>query len=168
MATELKPGIYDANVSDYGVTETKKGDPMAMIRFQYLDQDGDMHFATWYGTFTHEKSKEISCDVLALCGYSSNNLADLAKGKGSGVLSEHKKVSITLTAEEWEGKTRIKVKYVNPPGGSGFRSQMTHADAVKKFAGVSLGAAMIEAKKKYGKEIKNEAPTFDSEEPIPF
>lgn len=165
---DVKAGIFEAKVSDYGVTETKKGDPMAMIRFQYQDAEGDNHFATWYGTFGSEKAQEISCEVLALCGYTSTNLADLAKGAGSGVLKEGKVVSITLVAEEWEGKTRIKVKYVNPPGGAGFRNQLTHTDAVKKFSGVSIGAAMAAAKKKHQKEVVNHAPKFDTDEPIPF
>lgn len=166
---ELKPGIYEAKVSDYGVAETKKGDPMAMMRFTYADGDGDNHFITWYGTFGSEKSKEISCQALALCGYTSSNLADLAKGKGSNVLDESRLVSITVAQEDWEGKTRMKVKYVNPAGGAGFRNQLTHQDAVKKFKGVSIGAAMAEAKKKHTtKAIVNHVPTFETDEPVPF
>lgn len=168
MSQEIKAGVYEAKVSDYGLTTTKKGDPMAMIRFQFVDGDGASHFITWYGTFTHEKAQEISCEVLALCGYASTNLADLAKGAKSGVLNENKVVSITLAPEEWEGKSRMKVKYVNPAGGSGFRSQLSHGDAVQKFKGVNIGAAMAAAKKKHQKEIVNHAPTIDKDEPIPF
>jgi hypothetical protein len=168
MAQEIKAGTYEAKVNDFGLTETKKGDPMAMIRFQYQDSEGDQHFITWYGTFVHEKAQEISCETLALCGYTSNNIADLAKGAQSGVLNQNKVVSITIAGEEWEGKVRMKVKYVNPVGGAGFRSQLTHADAVQKFKGVNIGAAMSAAKKKHTKEIVNHAPQFNSEEPIPF
>ena len=168
MATEAKPGIYEAKINDYGVSTTKKGDPMAMLRFSYADSDGNNHFVTWYGTFGTDKSAEISCEALAICGYSSSNLADLAKGAGSGVLDENRVVSITLANDEYQGKVRLKVKYVNAPGGSGFRSKMEHSEAVQAFKGVNIGAAMALAKKKHGKTIVNHAPTLDTEEEIAF
>jgi len=168
MADKGKPGIYEAKVTDFGVGTTKKGDPMAMVRFGYVDSDGDSHSATWYGTFGTEKSSEISCETLAVCGYTSNNLADLAKGAGSGVLDENRVVSLTLANDTYEGVTRLKIKYVNPPGGAGFRSSLEHSEAVKAFKGVNIGAAMAMAKKKHQKTIVNHAPVLDTDEEIAF
>lgn len=169
------PGVFEAKVVDYGVTKSKADKPMAMIRFIYSGEDGTDKFINWYGSFASEKSSEITCAALALCGWSTNNPADLAKGKGSGVLDETKTVSITLANEEYNGKTNLKVKYINPVGGAAFRNQIGQADAVKMFAGLNIGGIAAKARasqpKVEKKELKNFAPGADKkddEEPLPF
>jgi len=168
MSTELKSGTFEAKVKDYGVTKTRKGDPMAMVRFEIVDADGDGHNITWYGTFSSEKAAEITCEALAVCGWTTKNPADLAKGSGSGVLDEDKIISLTIASDTYEGKTRMKVKYVNPPGGGSFRNQMDHGEAVQMFNGLNLSGIAASVQKKHKKEVVNHAPKFDTEEPVPF
>ncbi len=166
MADKARPGQYEAKIVDYGVGTTKNGDPMAMVRFAFYDDDGDSHQMNWYGTFKHPKAAEISCEALAVCGLTTNTPADLAKGTGSGVLDENRTVSITLKNEEYNGEMRTKIAYINPPGGAGFRDAMEHPDAVKAFSGLNLGGVVAAARNKYKpREIPNYAP--DSE-PEPF
>ena len=164
MADKAKAGNFEAAISDYGVMKSKSGLPMAMIRFQIVDNDGDNHFLTWYGTFKEGKAAEITSEALAVCGMTSNNPADLAKGGGSGVLKDGGIVSITVKMEEWEGKVRPKIAYINPPGGAGFRDSMEHGEAVQMFAGMNLGGVMAEARKKHAP--KNHAPGANGETPF--
>ena len=161
----MKAGVYEAKVEDYAVGKTKKGDPMVMVRFQVYNTEGESHTVTWYGTFSSPKSQEITFEALAVCGMKTKNPAELTKGKGSGVLDEKKIVTLTLVSEEWEGKSRIKVKYINSPGGSGFRDKMSQADAAQLFNGLNLGGVAAAAQKK---QLVNHAPKLDTEEPIPF
>lgn len=168
MSSEAKPGIYEGKVVDYGIGTTKKGDPMAMVRFEFYDAEGAVHNMNWYGTFKHPKAAEISCEALAVCGWTTNNPADLAKGTGSGVLNEEKTVSLTLKNEEYNGEVKLKIAYINPPGGGGFRDSMEHPDAVQAFAGLNLGGVAAAARNKHVKKIPNMAPGMDSDEPIPF
>lgn len=165
---EIKAGVYTAQISDYAITKTKKGLPMAMIRLVFQDSEKESHSITWYGTFGSEKASEITCEALAVCGWTTNNPADLAKGFGSGVLAENKEISITVASEEWEGKTTMKVKYINPVGGQGFRDKMSQAEAAQLFSGLNLGGVAAAARKKHTKVIPNMAPKFDADEPIPF
>jgi hypothetical protein len=162
--TEIKAGVYDAKVIDYSVGKTKKGDPMVMVRFAIAENQA----LTWYGTFSSEKSAEITCEALAICGWSTKNPADLSKGKGSGVLDEKRTVSLTIAPDTYDGKTRMKIKYINPAGGGGFRDKMEHKEAVTLFNGLNLAGIAAAAQKKHKKEIVNHAPTLDTEEPIPF
>ena len=175
MANEITPGIFDAKVSDYGIGKTKKGDPMAMIRFSFTDKENNEHFINWYGTFVHPKAAEISCETLAVCGWTTNSPADLSKGAGSGVLDENRTISITLKSDTYDGKTSVKVAYVNPPGGAGFRDSMDQGDAVQAFSGLNLGGVAAAARKKYSsaavpRAIPNMAPNagIDTTEEIPF
>ncbi len=162
--SEIKAGTYEAKITDYAITKTKKGAPMAMIRFSFNENQS----ITWYGTFSSEKSSEITCEALAVCGWTTNNPADLAKGAGSGVLDENKAISIVLASEEWEGKTTMKVKYINQAGGSGFRDKMSQAEAAQLFSGLNLGGVAAAARKKHTKVLPNFAPKMDVDEPIPF
>lgn len=164
----IKAGTYEAKVVDYGVTKTKKGDPMVMVRFTIYDAEGSAHNITWYGTFSSPKSQEISSEALAVCGMKTKNFAELANGAGSGVLDQNKVVQLTVVNEEWEGKTRTKVKYINPPGGGGFRDKMSKADAAQLFSGLNLAGVAATAQKKFVKEVVNHAPKFEKNEPIPF
>lgn len=153
-----RPGVYESKIVDYGVMKTKADKPMVMIRFLYADESGTDQYINWYGGFSTEISAEITCKSLATCGWTTNNPADLAKGKGSGVLDEKRFLSITLANEEYNGKTSLKVKYINPPGGDGFRNKMSQADAVKMFAGMNLGGTAAKARAGQKKEIPNMAP----------
>lgn len=165
----IKPGTYEAKVVDYGVAKTKKGDPMVMVRFAvYPSETSVSQNITWYGTFSSPKAQEITSEALAICGMKTKNFAELANGAGSGVLDEKKVVSLTIVQEEWEGKTRTKVKYINQPGGSGFRDKMSKADAAQLFNGLNLAGVAAAAQKKHTKEVVNHAPKFDTDEPIPF
>lgn len=169
MAVNIKPGVHEAMVIDHGVTKSKTGTPMAVIRFEYMDTDADKHQINWYGSFKEGKAAEITCEALATCGWTTNKPSDLAKGAGSGVLDETSTVSITLGNEEYNGKVTTKVKYINPPGGAGFRNAIEHSDAVQMFNGLNLEGVAAAARKKHSpKEPKNHAPQFDSSEPIPF
>ena len=165
---EIKAGVFQAKVVDYGVTKSKAGDPMVAVRFQIFDTEGQSHNITWYGSFKSPKSQEISAEALAVCGMKTKNFAELTGGAGSGVLDENRIVSLTLANEEWNGNVRLKVKYINPVGGSGFRDKMDKADAAKLFNGLNLSGVAATAQRKHIKEIVNHAPKFEAEEPIPF
>lgn len=171
-----KPGVYSAKVTDYGVGKTKSGLPMAMIRFEYEDQMNETQAINWYGTFKEGKAAEITSEALAVCGMSTNNPAELVKGQGSGVLDEDKIVSITLKNDTYNGVTKLKVAYVNPPGGGGFRDTLDQGEAAQMFAGLNLGGVMAAARNKHKSKVVNHAPgasngpepTFDENEEIPF
>jgi hypothetical protein len=169
MEKKQKPGTYEATVTKHGISVTKAGKPMATIRFKYKDDEGHDQFITWFGSFASDKATEITAEALAVCGMTSNNPADLTKPVESGVLDTTRKVQLTCDFEEYNGERRFKVKYVNPIGGASFRNAMSETDAVKAFAGLNVGGALAAARKKYpAPQVKNHAPTFDADEPIPF
>jgi len=169
MSETIKPGIFEGNVVDYGIGKTKNKDPQAMVRFEFMDGENDKHNITWYGSFKAGQASEITCEALAVCGMTSSNPADLAKGKGSGVLQEDLCISLTLKVNDYNGKTSIQVAYINPPGGGGFRDVMEHGEAVQAFAGLNLGGIMAAANKKHGPKdtppVRNFAP--GAEPPMP-
>lgn len=166
---EIQPGTYDARVVDYGVIETKAGKPGVTVKFEFADQDGTMQRLSWWGYFASERNSEITCETLAILGWSTNDPSDLAQGAGSGILDEEKEVSIVVAPETWEGVTRMKIKYINALGGT--MERMEKAEAKKLFNGMNLSGLAAAARKKHGagqKTVPNMAPKFDDSEEIPF
>jgi len=157
MAQEIIAGQFDAKVADYGIGTTQQNKPMAMVRFDYLDKDNHPHSINWYGSFNEGKAMEITAEALTLMGFRGTNPADLAAGSGSGVLNEQNQVSITIKPDTYDGKTRMKVAYVNPLGGGGFRDLMDKGAAVQAFSGINCGAAFAAAQQKVGQQ--NQPPT---------
>lgn len=145
-----KPGKYVAHVIDADIWKNNKGNPVAVVAFGYTDDEGNPQQISWMGQTTGG-AREITVNTLVLLGFSSNNLADLTRGKE--VFNHDSPYEIVLENEIYEGKTRTRVKYVNLPGGSGFREKMSREEAVQLTAGLNLGADFMQARQKLGKPV---------------
>jgi hypothetical protein len=161
----IEPGYYDARLVDYGLTKSKAGLPMAFLKFEFTDDHGGLQSLSYFGSFKEGKAAEITCEALAVCGWTTNNPADLAKGIESGVLKKGAVVSITVEMNTWEGKTSPRIKYINPIGSGGVKNILNPQDAAQAFGGMDLRAVAQAAKNKY----KNvQPPKLDEDEGLNF
>lgn len=120
---------YRATIVSHAISETKAGDPQAVITLSY-DSDGPKSI-TWYGSFK-EKALPHTLKALLVCGLQGNN--------PSGALEIGKEVYITIGDEAGsDGKMRTKVKWINPVGG--FRKVMPQDLAKSKLSALE-GAVM--------------------------
>ena len=44
----VKPGTYKATIQNHAISETKGGNPQAVVSFLF-EADGSQHSITWYG-----------------------------------------------------------------------------------------------------------------------
>lgn len=90
-----------------------KGTPQVAVLFAILD-DGPHkgRRLTWMGYFT-EDAVDRTVDALRYCGFKGDELAALPTQKLD------QEVSITVEHEEYDGKTRAKIAWVNAAGGGG-------------------------------------------------
>lgn len=151
----VKPGRYTAKVVDHGVTETKGGLPQATVRFSFETPDGPREL-TWFGSFK-ELAVEHTIKALVACGLRGNN--------PGGDLEIGKEVSIVVAIDQNQnGDDRNVIQWVNPLGGILNKVEPSKAKAMlERFSG-----AVMAFKEKNGLNAKNVAPTFDSNEEIPF
>lgn len=119
---KIPEGRHLAKVIDYGLGETKGGEPQVLVQFKL---EGDGSEITWFGSLKEGRASEITIDALLVMGFSGGDLLTLEGGAGSGVLDEKKSVSITVEAEEYQGKTQHKVRWVNPADGGGTKRKLT-------------------------------------------
>jgi hypothetical protein len=127
----VKPGTYRATILNHAISETKGGDPQAAVTFSF-EADGKSHTMTWFGSFKEGKAREITIKALLTCGLKGNNPA--------GELDIGKEVSIVVEDEVGQdGKTRTRIRWVNPIGGV---KNVMPADAAKAKLSDLVGAVM--------------------------
>jgi hypothetical protein len=140
----IKQGTYLAKVISHAISETKGGNPQAVVKFS-LDADGPKTL-TWYGSFS-EKAIEITVKALLACGLQGNNPA--------GALEIGKEVSIVVEIEKDEnGKERNKVRWVNSVHEI---KNVIPQDAAKAKLSALEGAVMM-ARQKLGVSDSDEIP----------
>lgn len=103
----IEAGTYKATVFSHAISETKKGEPQAVIAFSFSDKNGPQKIH-YYGSFS-EKARQYTIKNLITCGLKENNPA--------GALEIGKEVEIVIDVEfDENGKERAKVKFINEPG----------------------------------------------------
>lgn len=139
----IEAGKYIAKILDHAISETKAGDPQAVVTFGF-----DGHKLKWYGSFKAGKAAEITIKALIVCGLKGNNPA--------GDLDIGKEVSITVADETGsDGVTRTKVKWVNSLGG-GLKNVVTQDLARAKLS--ALEGAVFAARSSSGVEDTSDIP----------
>lgn len=93
---------------------SKTGNEQIGVRFEFLD--GDRGSITWYGYFT-DKAWLYTVENLKTCGWDGKSLAAL-DGMGT------REVELVLVEDNYDGTPRLKVKYINAPGGGGLAMKM--------------------------------------------
>jgi len=127
----LKPGKYPVKITNYGISDGKIA-PQVMIEFMH--QDGES--ITWYGSLS-ERASQQTLKALINCGLNTTEIADLAAGPASGALDMKTMVQITVEESTYNGKTRTKVKWINPLSSAKFEATMTKDEAKKKLGNFS-------------------------------
>lgn len=119
----MTPGIHRGIVTAWALGTTSKGGEQVAVTFQLPDSENET--IVWRGYFT-EKSTDITFKALRAMGWQGDDLADLSSIEGH-------EASLTIEPEEYEGKTFLKVRWVNPISGPVLKEQMA-PDAAKAFA----------------------------------
>jgi hypothetical protein len=171
------PGKYPAKIVDFGIWTGKDGTkaPSAVVMFEYKTPGGEVKQITWFGSF-NGGAREITVETLIRMGFTGKNGAELNQGNGSGVLNQAEDAfEIVLENDTYQGKTTCKVRYINLPGGGGFRAKMAEGEANVLMGGLNLSGDFAAARAQAGAPKPAPKPAapimqenFASQEDIPF
>lgn len=140
------PGRFRGKVTEHDLGRASTGNIQVAIGFAYEDNDGVAQRVVYYGSFT-KKSIDSEYGVLyalrnlgfdmAEQGFSDTAFAALAartkENPGGGALVG-READITVEHEEFDGKVRAKVAWVNAPGGGLMKERLEGASEVKNAA----------------------------------
>ena len=122
----LDAGTYRAQAIEAALGETDTGKEQVAVRFRFLDVEGEI---TWYGYFT-DKTLETTFKALRSAGWKGQDLMDLSDLCAPASTPE---VYLVIEHEEYEGKTRARVRWVNGAGGIALKKALDPNKA-KAFA----------------------------------
>lgn len=139
-------GTVRARAKEWGLGVSSSGKEQIAVMFELVGDHAGQTI-TWFGYFT-ENTVDRTLDSLRHCGWDSDNIAELDNLNAN-------EVELVLDEEEYEGKVRTKVKWVNRPARLMMKEQMTPA-AAAAFA-QRLRGKTVAHKQKYGAQPKPQA-----------
>lgn len=153
----LPEGTYRAHAGERLLGKTTKGFEQVAVEC-IVDQPGfEGQSITYYGFFS-EAAFQYAVNSLRAMGWEGDDLADLSTvGK--------KPFSIVVKHEEYEGKLRAKVQFVNGDGVA--MKNVMGTDEVKKFA-ASMRSKIAALSPTVRATPKAVAPTQNTTSDIPF
>lgn len=132
MSIEI--GRFNASAKDYGISETQGGKPQVFIQFRVEFPSGPEEM-TWYGSLNEGTARDITLKALLAVGFVGNDLGKLLDGVDGGAIPVGAQASVVTGENVYNGKTTIKINWVNAIGGG----QAQHVD---KGAGLAQLAKM--------------------------
>lgn len=157
MSNIIPEGTYRARCLETDLGSSKTGKEQIMMNFQ-ITEEGQWCGKHWSGYFYFsDKAADYTFEKMRNAGWQGDDLADLSSLSPSNV-----ECLIVISHEEYEGKTRVKIDYVNKLGGGVKMADPMDAAKRKAFAERMRGKAI--ASKQYQVEI----PKNDKGDVIPF
>lgn len=141
----ISAGIHKAKLVGHAISETKDGNPQAVIVFS-VESDGKSEIVTYFGSLTHEKVIPHTLKALIICGLKGSNPA--------GFLELGKEVMLTIEHQEYKGKTQAQVRWINPVAAT--KRAIPKDLAMSKLAALE-GAVML-ARQNLGIDTSEEIP----------
>ena len=112
----LSDGTHVGTLIKYQMTKSKQDRMQISLRFGIRDDDNSKHELTYYGSF-EGKARKFTIQALLNCGLKSfDDTYMLFEGKG---LQLGIKCRLVLAWEDVNGKSVLKIKWVNRQGGFG-------------------------------------------------
>lgn len=134
MGTQL--GSFRARAIEGAAGYTANGNKQVGILFEILEGPYAGKSFQWNGYFT-DNAKQATFDALFALGWDGRDFVEFA-----GITTNE--VPVTLEEDTYEGKTRIRVGWVNRQGGVAVKTRMSPAQAdelIAEFAADIAAAA---------------------------
>lgn len=150
----MREGTYAAKIKNYGVSKPfgNAKRPSIFIQFE-LDAGGKTESIYWWGSMEDRKPNstatkqpyEITIQTLIKMGLKGTDPYAVADN-APGVLSVFQEYELVIEPNTHNGKTNMRVKYINLPGEGGVRAKLSASEA-KMMAGFDFGASVLAARK---------------------
>ncbi len=119
----IAAGRFRARPTDGDWGFSNNGNEFVQVTFKILEGADEGKHVSWWGYFTKEGNSAKSVEALRYCGctFPDDDITNL-EGLGS------EEVSIVIEHEEWDGKVRARVKWVNSLTGPTVTNQFSDND----------------------------------------
>lgn len=141
MTLPMTKGYYAARASSAPITfgRSGNGNTQIAVEFEICEEGYAGEVITWIGHFT-DGTAARTVESLQIAGWQGDDISELDGQPGATAMPDE--VSLTCEGEEYNGEYKLKVQWVNRPGGGRFKfkEQITGND-LKAF-GAQLRATV--------------------------
>ena len=120
----LQPGEYRARAVKGALGVSQNGNEQVGVEFELIEVPGQ--HITWYGTFT-DAAFDIAMRGLRSAGMTGDDLSDFSW------VEKAPEVMLVVDHETYQGKTKVKVKFINSLGGLAMKKPLEGVEA-RSFA----------------------------------
>jgi hypothetical protein len=110
-------GTFKGRAKEWALGMSANGKEQVAVMIELTSGEAAGTHITWFGYFT-DGAVDRTLDSLRYFGWSSDSLAEL-----DGL--DTNEVDVVLDEEEYDGKVRTKVKWINRPARLALKEQMT-------------------------------------------
>lgn len=135
----INAGRYRARATEAALGLTRKGGEQVAVALSIIDGECAGESLTWFGFFS-EKTADRTIESLRTLGWVGDDLSDL-----TGVDSNE--VEIVVEHEEYEGRSQVRVKWINRSGAALGLKERMDPGAAKAFAAQMRGAVIAQRAK---------------------
>lgn len=151
-------GIFQAQIKDYGTSETKSGNPQVWIKFGF-EHEGAAKELTWYGSFVGG-AKDITLKTLIYCGLQPqfyNQLVNFRNGVQSGMLDLNKILNIDVQEEPKQDGSgmRTVIQWVNDPNLAPAAKKIDEAKNAQFFGQMGFDGDLVRLAGELGVPLNN-------------
>lgn len=132
-------GTHRARAKEWAL-DVQGGKECIVVRFEFVGGQHEGRSIQWWGYFT-EKTEDRTIESMRHCGWDSDSLAELDS-------LGNNEVDLVIEDEEYQGKWRSKVKWVNRLQRLNVKAPMNQAQ-LSAFAARMRGKT-VASKQKYG------------------
>ena len=101
----IAPGDYTGEIQDYGISETKGGQPQVFVKFKLLEAGKSLN---WFGQVANDQGLEITAKALLTMGFGGTDIAVLAEGKAGNHLNTNENILWLLITESTTARCTLK------------------------------------------------------------
>lgn len=151
-------GKFKAMVLDYGVSESKSGNPQVYIKLN-VEAEGSAKTLTWYGSFTGG-AKDITLKTLINAGLQPQHygqLANLNKGVASSMLDITKVLEADVQEEPKQDGSGVRtvVQWLNDPTAAPQIKKIDEAKNLQFFGSMGFENDLVRLAGELGISLNN-------------
>lgn len=151
-------GVFQGTIKDYGVSETKSGNPQVFVKFGF-EHEGAAKELTWYGSFVGG-AKDITLKTLIYCGLAPqmfSQLVNLRNGVASNMLDLNKVLSLDVQEEPKQDGSgmRTVIQWVNDPNLSPAIKKIDEAKNAQYFGSMGFDGDLVRLAGELGIPMNN-------------
>lgn len=122
----LNAGTYRGKATRGKLGLTSTGKEQVAVEFTFTDPPGQR--LTWFGFFT-DGTFDRTIESLRACGWKGNDLSEFSHPDGALPAGMENEVELVVEHEEYEGKVRARIAWVNSGGGLALKTALDEGQA---------------------------------------